>query len=205
MFNPLSPTDDVGLHITSTPAPRSAAYREGVSATVSSWRRIAADAAPPSIKTGANYHNSRLAHHEALRNGYDVAILLNARGTVAEAADANIVLSVDGHLVAPPSTSGALEGITLRTVFELADEMGLRVARREVDRTELYDADEVFLCGTLAEIKPITSIDSLSVGDRRPGQLTRELQSLFDARTRTAAAGEDWSTVVGSPDAEEAS
>ena len=110
MFNPLSFTDEVGLHITSTPAPRSAAYYDGVGAMVSSWRRISGDTMPPSIKTGANYHNSRLAHHEAVRNGFDVAILLNSRGTVAEAADANVVLYIDGTLVTPPPSSGAARG-----------------------------------------------------------------------------------------------
>jgi branched-chain amino acid aminotransferase len=192
MFNPLAITDEVGMHITSTPAPRPPAFADGVSAVISSWRRIALDSMPASIKTGANYHNSRLAHHEAVRNGFDVAILLNARGTVAEAADANVVLCRDGQLVAPPATSGALEGITLRTVLDLASSLDLGVERREFDRLELSDADEVFLCGTLAEVKPVVSVDRLAIGDGSPGPLTRKLQKLLDVSARQAGDTDDW-------------
>jgi branched-chain amino acid aminotransferase len=94
----------------------------------------------------------------------------------------------DGQLVTPPGTSGVLEGITLATVGELArDRLGLDIARREIDRTELYVADELFLCGTLAEILPITSIDRLPVGAGTPGPLTRRLQALYDSEARGAS------------------
>jgi branched-chain amino acid aminotransferase len=135
---------------------------------------------PPRIKTGANYHNSRLAQHEALRNGYDTTLLLNQRGTVAESPGACVVMVRDGRLVTPPGTSGVLEGITVATVGELAaEDLGVALERREIDRTELYVADEVFLCGTMAEVLPITSLDRLPIGSGQPGPLTRRVQELY--------------------------
>ena len=166
-FETMSHTEDVGMHITSTPAPRSRGYHHGVAASISSWRRISDDSMPPRIKAGANYHNSRLAHHEAVRNGFNTALLLNHRGSVSEAPGSCVVMVRDGALITPPGTSGVLEGITLATVAELADEhLGIAVERREIDRTELYVADEMFLCGTLAEIQPVV-IDRPPAGGRR--------------------------------------
>lgn len=196
-FDGLSPTDDTGVHITAVPVPRSPAYVTGAAVCVSSWRRIGDDTMPPRIKTGANYHNSRLAHQEARRNGYDTALILNHRGTVSEAPGACVVMVRDGGLVTPPGTSGVLEGITLETVAELArDELGLPFEMREIDRTELYTADEAFLCGTLAEIQPIVSIDRLPVGDGTSGSITRRLQDRFDRAVRGAPAHLHWVTHV---------
>jgi branched-chain amino acid aminotransferase len=196
-FETMSHTEDVGLHITTTPAPRSRGYHHGVTASISSWRRISDDSMPPRIKAGANYHNSRLAHHEAVRNGFNTALLLNHRGNVSEAPGSCVVMIRDGALITPPGTSGVLEGITLATVAELAQEhLGIAVERREIDRTELYVADELFLCGTLAEIQPLVSIDHLPVGDGTPGQLTRALQQLYEAAVRAEPAYAKWSTLV---------
>ncbi|MEA2614075.1 MAG: branched-chain amino acid aminotransferase [Chloroflexota bacterium] len=197
-FDPLCHTDDVGMHITATRAPRSPRFSAGAAASVSSWRRISDDSMPPRIKTGANYHNSRLAQHEAVRNGFDTTLLLNQRGSVAEAPGACVVIYRNGRLVTPPGTSGVLEGITLSTVDVLAQaHLGLSIERREVDRTELYVADELFLCGTLAEILPITSIDRLPVGSGVPGPVTRQLQERYDHTVRVGAAADPaWSTPV---------
>ena len=144
-FDTLTHTDDAGVHITSTPAPRSGGYNDGVAASISSWRRISDDGMPPRIKAGANYHNSRLAQHEAVRNGFNTAPPLNQRGRVSEAPGSCVVMVRDGELVTPPGTSGVLEGITVATVAELAREhLGIAVEHREIDRTELYAADELF-------------------------------------------------------------
>jgi branched-chain amino acid aminotransferase len=195
-FDPLRHTEATGVHITAVPMPRSPGYAKGVSACVSSWRRISDDTMPPRIKTGANYHNSRLAQHEAVRNGFDVTLILNQRGHLAESAGACVVLVRDGQLITPPGTSGVLEGITVATVADIAREQGLTLTRREVDRTELYVADEVFLCGTLAELLPVTSVDRLLVGDGAPGELTRTLQRHYE----TAVHGRsDWTTPVYAP------
>jgi branched-chain amino acid aminotransferase len=199
-FETMSHTEDVGVHITATPAPRSRGYHHGVAASISSWRRISDDSMPPRIKAGANYHNSRLAHHEAVRNGFNTALLLNHRGNVSEAPGSCVVMIRDGALITPPGTSGVLEGITLATVAELAQEhLGVVVERREIDRTELYVADEVFLCGTLAEIQPVVSIDHLAVSDGVPGPLTRMLQQLYEAAVRAEPAYSKWSTPVPVP------
>ncbi|HEX6872624.1 MAG TPA: aminotransferase class IV [Micromonosporaceae bacterium] len=196
-LDPLGYTEEVGMHITAIPAPRSAGFHSGVAASISSWRRIGDDTMPPRIKTGANYHNSRLAQHEALRNGFGTTLLLNQRGTVAEAPGSCVMMYREGRLTTPPGTSGVLEGITVATVEALAAEhLGLPVERREIDRTELYVADELFLCGTLAEILPVVSVDRIPVGTGEPGALVRRLQALFDAAARATAGAEEWSTPV---------
>jgi branched-chain amino acid aminotransferase len=197
-FDPLGPTDDTGVHITATPMPRSRGYADGVSASISSWRRISDDTMPPRIKAGANYHNSRLAHHEALRNGYDTTLLLNQRGTVAESPGACVVMVRDGRLVTPPGSSGVLEGITVATIADLAaEDLGLPLDRREIDRTELYIADELFLCGTMAEVLPITSLDRMPIGSGQPGPLTRQLQELYQrAVLAESPQAAQWTTEV---------
>jgi branched-chain amino acid aminotransferase len=194
----LSYTDDTGVHITASRLPRLPAYRNGSAVSIASWRRISDDSMPPRIKTGANYHNSRLAHHEAVRNGYDTALLLNHRGSLAEAPGSCVVMVRDGRLATPPGTSGVLEGITLATVADLAAELGLVLERREIDRTELYVADELFLCGTLAEIRPIVSIDRLPVGTGVPGPVTRMLQERYERAVRAMPEYESkrWTSVA---------
>ncbi|MEU9358820.1 branched-chain-amino-acid transaminase [Streptomyces sp. NPDC048301] len=194
-FDPMGHTSETGVHITSTPVPRSAAHEKGVAASISSWRRIGEDSMPPRIKTGANYHNSRLAQHEAMRNGYDTTLLLNQRGTVAEAPGSCVVVVRDGELITPPGTSGVLEGITVETVAHLAEEhLGLTLRRREIDRTELYIAEEVFLCGTMSELLPVTSVDRVTVGDGARGPLTRQLQDHYDDAVRGLGKNPQWCT-----------
>jgi branched-chain amino acid aminotransferase len=196
-FDPLCHTTSTGVHITATPVSRSPGYGRGVSASISTWRRISDDTMPPRIKAGANYHNSRLAQHEATRNGYDTTLLLNQRGHVSEAPGSCVVMVRDGELVTPPGTSGALEGITVATAAALAeDELGLSLGRRDIDRTELYVADELFLCGTRSELLPITSVDRIPVGDGLPGPVTRKLQALYDDAVRGRGPRPEWCTTV---------
>ena len=159
-FNTLGPTVDNGVYITAVPWSQPQALWDGVSACVASWRRISDDTVPPRLKAGANYQNSRLAQTEATVDGYDTAIILNQRGTVAEGTGACLMMVRDGKLVTPPVTAGILESITRTTLMELAArELGAEVVEREVDRTELYVADEVFMCGSGFEALPITSVD----------------------------------------------
>ncbi len=193
-LDPLNYTDDTGMHITCMLAPRPRGFEAGLRASIATWRRISDDTMPPRIKTGANYHNSRLAQHEAVRNGFDTTILLNQSGSVAETPGACVVMVRDGRLVTPPGTSGVLEGITVATVEELAAEHhGWTLERRPIDRTELYIADELFVCGTMAEIQPIVEIDRIAVADGVPGPMTRALQGLYSRAVRGHAA---WSTPV---------
>ncbi len=195
-LDPLNYTDDTGMHITCMLAPRSRGFTHGLRASISTWRRISDDTMPPRIKTGANYHNSRLAQHEAVRNGFDTTILLNQAGNAAETPGACVVMVRDGRLVTPPGTSGVLEGITVATVEQLASEhRGWTLERRPIDRTELYIADELFVCGTLVEIQSVVEIDRIAVGDGAPGPVTRTLQRLYEQATRTPGLT-GWSTPV---------
>lgn len=168
-------------------------------ACISSWERINDNALPPRAKVGANYINGRYAHLQARQDGYDLPIFLGQDGKVAEGAGACLFMVRNGHLVTPPTTSSVLESITRGTLMVLAREAGLKVIERLVDRTELYLADEVFLCGSAAEITPIVSVDGYVVGNSLPGPITVSMLKAYLA----VASGEnldhpEWRTVVHS-------
>ena len=168
------------IYISIRPMPSELLSGKAVHARVSSWRRIADDVMPPRVKNISNYRNSQLATMEALQDGYDAAILLNTQGKVAEGPGACLMLVRNGKLITPDVTSSILESITRDTLLTLArEDLGLPVEERPVDRTELYLADEVFLCGTAAEITPIASIDRYQIGDGAPGPITQQLARLY--------------------------
>lgn len=147
---------------------------------VSSWRRVEDNAIPARGKICGAYVNSALAATEARDNGYDEAIVLNAAGKVAEGAAMNIFIVRDGKLVTTPIYADILEGVTRHTVVELARwELGVETEFRPIDRSELYIADEVFFCGTGAQIAAIGSVDRRPIGDGQIGPLTRRLQALY--------------------------
>jgi branched-chain amino acid aminotransferase len=150
-------------------------------AKVSSWRRISEDVMPPRVKNLSNYRNSQLASSEARLDGYDTAILLNHHGKVSEGPGACVMLVMGNQIVTPHLGSGILESITRDALIVLArDVLGMEVVEREVDRTELYLADEAFTCGTAAEISPIVSIDKYTVGNGAIGPVTKALEAAFD-------------------------
>ena len=165
---------------------------------VSSWTRISDNVLPPRLKCFSNYHNGRLAAMEATVSGYDWPILLDDRGKVSEGPGACLLIVRKGRVVAPPVTSGILESITRETMFALLEEvLGVPYDQREVDRTELYVADEVFFVGTGWEIMPVASVDRLPVGDGKTGPVTRQLADAY----RRVVLGEDdrhpeWRTPV---------
>jgi len=168
-------------------------------AKVSSWTRISDNVMPPRIKNLSNYRNGQLASMEAKTDGYDVGFLLNPAGKVAEAPGACVMLVRDNTLITPDVGSAILESITRDALLTLAREaLGVEVVERPVDRTELYLADEVFTCGTAAEITPILSVDRYAVGDGQIGPVTRELERVFHGVLR---GREDryahWRTPVG--------
>jgi branched-chain amino acid aminotransferase len=188
-LGPLSPNPNEGLVITGIARAGGKALTQGFHVRVSSWARISDRDLPPRVKATANYHNSRLALLEARADGYDNALLLNQRGTVAEGPGACVMMIRDGRVVTPPLTAGILEGITRATLIQLFGErLGLAVEEREIDRTELYLADELFLCGTGAEVTPIVSVDRVPVGAGRPGELTLAIQREYFAIARGEAA-----------------
>jgi len=151
----------------------------GLSVCVSSWQRVSDLAIPARGKISGAYVNSALAKDDAAAQGFDEAILLNVRGKVSEGSAANLFLVRDGVLVSPPTTADILEGITRRTVLELAGALGLAVQEREIDRSELYAADELFFCGTGAQITPIVAVDRRPIGTGEPGPTTVRLRQWF--------------------------
>lgn len=170
----------------------------GIRAQVSSWRRTDDNAIPARGKITGAYVNGALAKSEAQLNGFDEAIVLTSDGHVSEGSAENLFIVKDRILITPPVTDNILEGITRRRLMEIArDEMGLEVVERSIDRTELYSADEVFLCGTGAQISPVIEVDRRSVGAGRPGPIARELsRTYFDAVRGKLPPYRDWLTPV---------
>ena len=169
----------VSTSIVSYPRPRAIAFTEGKNFTISSWQRLDDNASPPRIKASANYLNSRLASIQAKESGYDGGIMLGPNGKVSEGPGGCIFLIRNGNLITPSITSGILESITRDSIIEIADTLKIKVQTRDVDRTELYIADEIFYCGTGQEIMPILSVDKMLAGDGTPGKTTKALQSEF--------------------------
>jgi len=155
------------------------ALDKGIAVKVSSWRRAAPDTFPSLAKTGANYLNSQLIKLEAITDGYEEGIALDAFGYVAEGSGENIFLVRGTTLYTPTMANAILPGITRDTIIALAADLGLAVREEQVPREALYIADEVFLTGTAAEITPITSIDRIPVGNGTVGAVTRQLQEAF--------------------------
>lgn len=171
---------EVGVFVMAVTSPHTASVFEGISSCVSTWRRNSDLASPSRVKAGANYHNSRFATVEARLNGFSTPIMLNDRGEVSESPGSCFFMVRDGVPITPPVSADILESITRSTLIQLfADELGTPVREREIDRSEVYIADEAFLCGSSHEVQPIVSIDHYPVGDGAVGPLTRRIQSLY--------------------------
>lgn len=153
------------------------ALENGMDVGVSSWRQRTVNANPPAIKATANYLNSSLARIEANKHGYAEAILLNEDGKVCEGTGENIFIVKKGVIYTPPVSDGILEGITRDSLMTIGRDKGIEVVERSMVRTELYSADEVFMCGSAAEVVPVRSVDGREVGD--PGPITLDLQKTF--------------------------
>src|SRR5919109_5263685 len=154
---------------------------KGVRLMVSAWMRIDGRTMPFLAKATANYANSALARIEALKAGFDEAIMLNTNGMVVEASAENIFIVKDNYLITPPITSGALDGITRDSILTLAREHKIPSEIRDISRDELYLADELFLTGTAAEVKPVGEVDNRIIGDGKIGIITKQLKILFEA------------------------
>lgn len=153
---------------------------DGISACISSWRRIDDESIPPMAKASGNYLNSVLATQECRRNGYDESILLDRNGCVSEASGENIFVVRNGKLYTPQLSDSILEGITRNTAITIARELGYDVVERPISRTELYLADEIFLTGTAAEIIAITKIDGNIIGNGREGTMTKSIRENYE-------------------------
>ena len=169
----------------------------GIRAQISTWRRTDDNAIPARAKITGSYVNGAFAKSEAQLNGFDEAIMLTQEGHVSEGSAENIFMVRDGVLLTPPITDNVLEGITRRHMLDVAGDMGIRVLERSIDRTELYGADEVFLCGTGAQLAPVVEIDRRAVGSGVPGPITRRLHKVyFDAVRGRIEAYRDWLTPI---------
>jgi branched-chain amino acid aminotransferase len=152
--------------------------KNGVRAKVSSWRRIGPDSLIPHAKASGQYLNSVLAKIESRKSGYDEAILLDTHGNVCEGTGENIFVVRDGVIATPPPTASILDGINRRSCIEIARDLGYELVERDIMRSELVMADEVFLTGTAAELTPVREIDDHEIGP--PGPITRRIQETFD-------------------------
>lgn len=152
---------------------------KGLTVGVSSWRRIADNAIPSRAKISGGYINSALARAEAERHGYDEAIFLTHEGTVAEGSAENLFIVRDGVLVTSAKTDDVLEGITRRTIIQIAKDLRIPVEERTIDRSELYVCDEAFFSGTGVQVSWIAAVDDRKVGVGKRGPITAKVQDLF--------------------------
>ena len=154
--------------------------QEGAKVCISSWRRNDDNAIPPRGKITGSYVNSALIKSEALLNGYDEAMVLNADGHLSEGSAENLFIVRGGKLITPPVSANILEGITRQLIINLAkDELGVETVERQIDRTEVYIADEAFFCGTGVEVTPIGSVDQIPLGTGVVGPITRRIRELY--------------------------
>ncbi|EHQ08453.1 branched-chain amino acid transaminase [Leptonema illini] len=151
----------------------------GLNVAVSSWRRIDDNVIPTRAKVAGGYANSALAKSEAVQNGFDEAIFLDSRGFISEGSAENLFVVRDGVLITPPNSASILEGITMRTIIELAKDEGIEVIRRDIGRSELYIADEVFFTGTGAQVAWVAQIDRRLIADGAIGPITQRLRDRY--------------------------
>jgi branched-chain amino acid aminotransferase len=172
--------------------------RNGVRAKVSSWRRISPAGLIPHAKASGQYLNSVLAKNDAAQAGYEEAILLDEAGNVCEGSGENIFVVRDGELVTPGHTNSILEGISRKSIVQIAADLGYTVVERDIARSELYLAEEAFLCGTAAELVPLREVDGHELGE--PGEITKVIQAKFDDALRGRAPEyAEWLDVVELP------
>ena len=171
---------------------------KGLHVTVSNWRRNGDNAIPPRAKAGGAYMNTALAVTDARRSGFDDAIVLTEQGKVSEGSAMNLFLVRNGQLITPSNTENILEGITRATIIELArKELGLEVVERTVERTELYVADELFFCGTGAQVAGVTKVDHRPIGTGEVGVLSKKIQDLYFQVVRNQVPQySDWCQIV---------
>ncbi|MDA8080837.1 MAG: branched-chain amino acid transaminase [Actinomycetota bacterium] len=171
--------------------------RNGIRLKISSWQRHDPNALPPAAKGTGMYINSSMAKVEAVNAGYDEAILLSPQGYVSECTGENLFVIKKGKMFTPPTSAGALEGITQSSVIRIAKDLGYEVSIENLLRSDLYTADEIFLCGTAAEVVPVSSVDDRIAGDGKPGPMTKAIQSkYFDAVRGRLDTYKDWITYV---------
>lgn len=167
----------------------------GVKVMISSWQRHGPNAMPPAAKGVGHYINSQMAKVQAIKAGYEEAILLSPQGYVSECTGENLFIVRNGAIITPPTSAGALEGITQKTVRKIAEDLGIPYTQGNILRSDLYIAEEAFLSGTAAEIVPIRSVDDREIGD--PGPITKAIQEIyFDVVRGKRPEYESWNEYV---------
>jgi len=172
--------------------------KHGIRAKVSSWRRVSPASLIPHAKASGQYLNSILAKTESAKAGYEEAILLDERGMVCEGSGENIFMVKNGKVFTPPQAASILDGITRKSVMQILEDKGYPVTERDITRSELYLADEVFMCGTAAEVVPVREIDDHPLGE--PGEVSRLVQKGYeDAIYGRSPEYSEWLDLVGEP------
>ena len=172
--------------------------KHGIRAKVSSWRRVSSASLIPHAKASGQYLNSILAKTESAKAGYEEAILLDERGMVCEGSGENIFMVKDGKVYTPPQVASILDGISRKSVMQILEDKGYPVIERDIARSELYLADEIFMCGTAAEVVPVREVDDHPLGE--PGEVTRLVQQGYeDAIYGRSPEYSEWLDLVGEP------
>ena len=146
---------------------------------ISNWKRISDESMPPQTKASGNYLNSVMAKLDALRAGFDDAILLDSKSSVSEGTGENIFVIKNGEIVTPPTSASILVGITRSSIMKIGQDMGMEIKERDVSRVELYQADEVFFSGTAAEVTAIVEIDNRKIGTGKIGEITKKIRDSY--------------------------
>jgi len=154
--------------------------KDGIRTKVSSWRRISPQSLIPAAKASGQYLNSVLAKVESIKAGYEEAILLDDHGNVCEGSGENVFVVWEGRIITPPPAASILDGITRKSLIQIATDLGFEVIERNIARAELTMADEVFMSGTAAELVPVREVDDHTIGDGKPGEVTRAVQSALE-------------------------
>lgn len=198
-FSSWSATGPVNMFVAPIPKMRIQINENtGFKCGISSWQRISDKSMSPKAKVGANYINGRMAQLEALEHGYDSAILMNDNGKIAEAPGSSLFMVKDNTLITPPLSASILDSITRKTLIDLAkNDLNLNVMERDIERTDLFIADEIFLCGSAMEIMPVLSIDGYQVGSGKAGSITIKIHDFYiDTVTGNIAKYKHWLTAI---------
>jgi branched-chain amino acid aminotransferase group I len=194
----LAPPTGEGMFITAVQRPPNPYLDKGLHVSVSSWARISDQTVPPRIKAAGNYQNGRLALNEAWANGYDNCLMLNQNGSVSEGPGACVLMVNNGAVCTPPVTDGILESITRESLMTLfSEKLGMPVVERSMNRTELYTADEILMCGSGMDVVPVMSVDRIDVGNGKKGPVTQAIQdAYFSVGKGEDASHPEWRTRV---------
>ena len=189
---------DRGFFIYAIPFGNYVEVEAGIKCMVSTWRRVPDQSLPARAKITGSYAQSALAKSEAVEGGFDEAIVLTVDGHVSEGSAENIFMLKDGVFVTPPVTDDILEGVTRQLLMRvIKDELDLDVLERSIDRTELYTCDELFLCGTGAQVSPVIEVDRRPIGTGKVGEFTQELQNIYFGAVRGETPKyKDWTIPV---------